>query len=229
MDHARGNDPLRKPSPYPFHTPTPFSDPSPVEHVADRTRVHPESEWLGHLYERLLAKRVILAHGRLDDAGVTTLAAQLLTLDAESVEPIHLHLHVPDADALAAVTLIDVLDQMVAPVYASALGEVGGAALGILAAAPIRRAAPHVIFRLAEPGGGLLRPGLTATAAELGAEADRRKALLDILYGRIAARAGRTAEEVSHDVRQKRYLTAVEALEYGLVDEIAVPPPHAIG
>jgi len=179
------------------------------------------------LYERLLAQRIILAHGRLDDHAATTMAAQLLTLDAEGIDPIQLHLRVSETEPQAAVTLIDVLDQMLAPVRATVLGEIGGATLGVLAAAPVRRAAPHATFRLTEPDGGPLRPGLIATAAGLGAEADRRNALLDTLYGRIAARAGRTANAVRRDAQQRRYLTAVEALEYGLIDEIAVPPPNA--
>lgn len=226
MNHARENDPTRKPdlSPLPFRQPGPPAEP---QHAQQVPRVYPEGEWLGHLYERLLAQRVILAHGRVDDPAATTLAAQLLTLDAEAIEPIHLHLRVSETEPQAAVTLIDVLDQMLAPVCATVLGEIGGASLAVLAAAPLRRAAPHATFRLVEPA-GRLKPGINATAARLGAEADRRNALLDILYGRIAARAGKTAGEIRRDAQQKRYLTAVEALEYGLADEIAVPPPRAL-
>jgi ATP-dependent Clp protease protease subunit len=227
MDQARGNDLPWKPdrSPLPFREPGPPAEPLHAEGV---TRAFTEGEWLGHLYERLLAKRVILAHGRVDDPAATTLTAQLLTLDAEAIEPIHLQLRVSVTEPEAAVTLIDVLDQMLAPVCATVLGEIGGASLAVLAAAPLRRAAPHATFRLVEPCGRLLKPGMTATAAGLGAEADRRNALLDILYGRIAARAGKAVDEVRRDAQQKRYLTAVEALEYGLADEIAVPPPNAL-
>src|SRR6266566_4821235 len=249
MDRARGNDSPWKPelSPLPFHQPGPPTEPGPpaepgkppaepvrapaepgqAERTTQPTRAYPDGEWLGHLYERLLAQRIILVHGRLDDPAATTLAAQLLTLDAEGIDPIQLHLRVSETEPQAAVTVIDVLDQMLAPVRATVLGEIGGASLGVLAAAPLRRAAPHATFRLTEPAGGLLRPGMSATAAGLSAEADRRNALLDTLYNRIAARAGRTANAVRRDAQQRRYLTAVEALEYGLIDEIAVPPPNA--
>ena len=63
-------------------------------------------QWSARVYERLYAQRIVMAQGHLDDEAATRLCAQVLTLDAESAEPIRLELQGLDAELPAALTAI---------------------------------------------------------------------------------------------------------------------------
>src|SRR5215469_16057246 len=131
-------------------TPSPGGpEPGPVSPT--RVWLDPHGAWQDKLYERLLAQRIVLASGVLDDAAATRLSAQLLTLDAEGTGPIRLELQNLQADLQAALTLMGVLDVIRAEIQAFASGETGGAALGVLASCPRRSAYPNASFTLSEP------------------------------------------------------------------------------
>ncbi|RJL36125.1 ATP-dependent Clp protease proteolytic subunit [Bailinhaonella thermotolerans] len=172
--------------------------------------------------DRLFERRIVMVHGRLDDERVTAVSAQLLTLDALGEDPIRLHLNTPDADLGAAVTLIDTLDALNVPLHAQVIGEVGGPAVGVLAAAHRRQASPNAVIRLSEP-----RLRLEGNAAELAAATAQMRHMLDTVYFRIADITGREVDEIRDDALQGRRLTSSEALDYGLIHEITTRPPAA--
>jgi ATP-dependent Clp protease protease subunit len=170
--------------------------------------------------EHLLALRAVLLTGPLDAGLAAGVCAQLLALAARAPEPISLYLASPDGELDAAVTVMDALDTFGLPVDAVVTGHLGGPALGVLAAADRRRAYRHATFRLAEPQ--VRRRG---TGAQLAAEAARTIALLGALYERLARATGRPIEELRHDARAGRVLTAAEAVDYGLVESIVERRP----
>jgi ATP-dependent Clp protease protease subunit len=174
-----------------------------------------DGDWQGRVYERLLERRVVMAHGHLDDQAATLLCAQLLTLDATGDEPIRLQLQGLGSDLPAALTVIDAIDAAGAPVHAYVSGHLTGPALGILAAADRRVAYRNAGFRLAEP-----RVGFDGTAAELSARQQQHTAMLDSLYFRLAGLTGREVDEIRDDARRGRFLTAGEAAGYGLVEGV---------
>jgi ATP-dependent Clp protease protease subunit len=147
-------------------------------------------------------------------------SAQLLTLEALSTprsgRTIQLQVSSADGTLEAAFAVIDVLDVMKVPVKAVAIGEVGGAALGVYAAAPIRVAYPHARFTLAEPRAD----ELSGTADEVTRAAGAHLRLLEDLAVRIATATKHSQAEVERDLSDRRRLTAAEAVEYGLVDEL---------
>ena len=117
------------------------------------------------------------------------------------------------ADLGVALTLVDALDLMGAPVHATCLGTLTGPAVALLAvadrrsgraarhAAPVRTAGPH----------GLPGRELETLAAEHGRQLRR-------LQERMAESCRRTADELAADMRAGKLLTTDEAREYGLVD-----------
>src|ERR1700691_4734092 len=131
--------PARPGAPQPGRPPSP-GPPGPGPVPRARVWLDPHAGWQDTLYERLLEQRIVLATGVLDDPAATRLSAQLLTLDAEGGAPIRLQLQNLQADLLAALTLMGVLDVLRAEVQAFASGENGGPALGVLAACPRRLA-----------------------------------------------------------------------------------------
>ena len=170
------------------------------------------SQWPGRVYERLFEQRIVMAHGELDDEAATSLCAQLLTLDAEADEPIRLEMQGLTAGLAPALTVMGVLDVLRVEVRACAGGHVSGPALGVLAAAPERRAYPNAVFMLSEP-----RLGFEGTATSLASHEERVRVMLDQLYLRLASVTGREVDEIRADARRGRCLTADEAVSYGLI------------
>ncbi len=208
--------PSRPGWPTPNPSPTPYPGrPSPAEPQPDAFGGGQSGEQGEWLYRQLMERRIVLAQGSLDAQLATRLCAQLLTLDAEGDDPIQLHLHTPDGEVGAALTVVDALDAVRVPVHAVAVGTVGGPALGVLVAAGQRSSYPHASFHLTEP-----RTETHGTAGEVAAHEANHRGLVDDLYARIAQVTGRSAEQVRADARQGRYLNATEAVEYGLVERV---------
>jgi ATP-dependent Clp protease protease subunit len=172
-----------------------------------------QGDWPGRIYQRLLEQRIVLASGYLDGEAATVLCAQLLTLDAEGVGPVRLELQGLDAELPAAVTVMGVLDVLRAPVTGYVAGQLGGPAIGVLAACPHRLAYPSAVLSLAEP-----RLNLDGTATEVSAQQEQVAAMLDTLYIRLAEVTGREVDEIRGDARRGRFLTVDEAVSYGLIE-----------
>jgi ATP-dependent Clp protease protease subunit len=176
----------------------PRPDVPPPPPAVPSVRVWPDvSPWPGRVYERLFERRIVLAHGELDDEAATSLCAQLLTLDAERNEPIRLEMQGLSAELAAALTVMGVLDVLRVPVRACAGGQISGPALGVIAAAPQRRAYPNAVFLLSEP-----RLGFEGSATSLSSHEDQVRGMMDALYLRLAEVTGREVDEIRADARR---------------------------
>jgi ATP-dependent Clp protease, protease subunit len=169
----------------------------------------------GWLQEQLFERRIVLVTGRLDDDVAAPAAAALVALDARGTRPIELHLDSPAGALGAAFVLIDAADGLRSELRVLCRGQVGGPAIGVVAAADHRAASPHARFHLCQP-----TARFDGTPEEITAQSRQQQELLWKLYARLARRTGRPAEEIAEDMRRGRYLDAREALDYGLVDEI---------
>lgn len=167
------------------------------------------------LRDALLARRIVLVTGPLDEAGASEAAALVTLLDRHGSGPIQVHVDSPDGTLGAAFLLIDVLDSVRAPVHAHCRGRAGGPAVGVVALAARRTAAPHARFRLSQPV-----DRYTGTPEEIAAWSHQQRDLLWRLQARLARATGRPAEEIAEDMRRGRYLDAQEALAYGLIDAL---------
>jgi ATP-dependent Clp protease, protease subunit len=198
-------------------TPQPFAPVPPAQVWFD-----PYADLRGKLYDRLMAMRIVLASGLLDDDAAARLSAQLLTLDAERTDPIRLELQNLRAELPAVLTVMGILDVLRVPVHACVSGEINGPALGVLASCPHRSGYPNAVFVLAEPR---LQFGGTATA--LTAREQQMTRMLDTLYFRLADVTGREVDEIREDARRGRTLTTAQAIGYGLIQsqETASRPP----
>ncbi|MQA95815.1 MAG: ATP-dependent Clp protease proteolytic subunit [Streptosporangiales bacterium] len=208
-----------------FRAPRPGSGPPGPARPAGPP-AEPRSPWTpgsGHappsLSERLFEQRIVLLHGHLDDEAATTAAARLLTLDALGDEPVTLRLNVPTSEASAALALLDALDSMVCPVYVTAMGQVGGPVIGALVAVRERLAHPHATFHLREP-----KLHAEGTAEQVMAEHEEYERRMGDVCARIAEATGRPAGEIRADFHTGRYLTATQAIDYGLVTALVTPP-----
>jgi ATP-dependent Clp protease protease subunit len=143
-------------------------------------------------------------------------AAELLGLEAAGDEPIELQVDSPDGTLEAAFLLMDTLDGLRAPVRAHCRGQAGGPAVGVVAVAGHRSAAPHARFRLVQP-----TVRLTGTPDQLAAYARQHRDALVRFQARLSRATGRPVDDIADDMRRGRYLDAREALDYGLIDTIS--------
>jgi ATP-dependent Clp protease, protease subunit len=177
-------------------------------------------DWPGRLYDRLLDKRIVLAHGYLDGDAATRLSAQLLTLDAEGTGPIRLEMQGLDAELPAALSVMGVLDVVRAPVSAYAGGRIRGPALGVLATATHRYAYPSAMFVLAEP-----EVRIDGTVTSVAGQEEQVRAMLTEVVARLAEVTGREPGQVRADAARETLLTVDEAISYGLIEGLAQRRP----
>src|ERR1700734_4255744 len=159
---------------------------------------------------RLLAQRVVLLSGPLDDFSVTRVAAELMTLDAEGDDAVALRVDCGEAALAPSLTLMDVIELMGVPVRALCLGQVAGGAIGVVAVCSHRSALPSTRFSLSEP-----TTELQAHVRNVTQWAELRRAERERFCGRVGAATGHDPAEVEHDLERGRFLGAEDALAYG--------------
>lgn len=167
------------------------------------------------VYDRLLEHRIVVVGGRLDDELADRVAAQLLLL-GRSPEPVELHLTCPESDLAAALALADAVDLVAAPVHAIARGAVRGPAVAVLCAARRRRAHRNALFVLTVPAA----PSGDGTAGQLQGFVEQHRRQTEQLLTRLAGVTGHDLSDIEADLESRRLLTADEALDYGLVEEL---------
>jgi ATP-dependent Clp protease, protease subunit len=172
----------------------------------------PTPSWL---QEKLFERRIVFVTGGLDDALAAQAAAQIMTLDASSDAPIDVVLSSADGTLEAAFVLIDVIDAAHAPIRIRCQGQVGGPAIGVVAAADQRSASAHTTFRLSLPA-----VKLSGTPDQIAAQSDEHRRLVWRFQARVARASGRAAEDVADDMRRARSFDTREALDYRLIDSI---------
>lgn len=170
------------------------------------------------LARRLLAERVVTLHGRLDDFSVTRVAAELMILDAEGDDPVTLRVDCGDAALAPALTLMDVIELMGVPVHAFCLGQVAEGAVGVVALCARRTALPSTCFVLREPP-----TRQEAHVRHVAQWVDARAAERRRFCERIGAAVRKPPDEVARQLAQGCFLDAAEAVDCGLIDEVARP------
>ena len=170
----------------------------------------------GWLEERLFDQRIVMIRGALTGEAASGIAAALLTLDASGPAPVQLHIAGSGGELAAALAVIDVMDSMVAPVHAVVTAQAEGAVVAVLAAADKRIAYRHARFRLTEPR----HSGVTGTADEVARAAGQHLRELEEIIVRLSEVTGQQRSRIEDDLSAGRSLTAPEAVEYGLVEEI---------
>jgi ATP-dependent Clp protease protease subunit len=167
--------------------------------------------------EHLFASRTVLVFGEIDSRLAETVTAQLLALAARSRDPIRMIVHSQGGHVESGDTIHDVIRFLTPEVRVVGTGWVASAGALIFAAArrENRIALPNTRFLLHQPIGGMGGP-----ASDVEIEA-RQILLMRERLNRIFARAtGQPMEKVARDTERNHWMTAEEALAYGLVGRI---------
>ena len=174
------------------------------------------------LHARMHDQRVVLMTGELDDETAGHLAAELMTLDATGDESIRMLVNSVGGSLQAAFMLIDVIDLLGVPVHATCIGRAEGAALGVLAVATRRAAAPHARFRWSEP-----QSAFAGRADDVASWTAQHESDIARFSERVADAIRRPAAWIVDAMREGRFFDTSEALRIGLVDEVAGAANHS--
>ncbi len=170
------------------------------------------------LYSRLLRERIIFLGTPIDDSIANLVCAQLLFLESEDPDKdINLYINSPGGDITGLLAIYDVMKYIKSDVSTFCFGQAASAAAVLLGAGAHgkRFALPHARVLLHQPWGGV---GGQASDIEIQAREILR--MKDLLNSMLAADTGQSAERVNKDTDRDFIMSAEEAVEYGLIDEV---------
>ena len=168
--------------------------------------------------ERLYESRTVLVFGEINMALAERVSAQLLALASENDEPIRVLVNSPGGHVESGDTIYDMLRFIEPQVTIVGTGWVASAGALIFCAAPRERrlALPNTRFLLHQPTGGVGGP-----ASDIEIEALQILSVRSRLNRIFAAATGQPFDKVARDTERNHWLTAEEAVAYGLVGRIA--------
>lgn len=175
-----------------------------------------EREW--GIYSRLLRDRIIFLGSEVTDALANSIIAQLLVLESEDPKKeISLYINSPGGSVTAGLAIYDTMQYIRAPVSTICIGQAASmGALLLTAGAEGRRfMLPHARAMLHQPLGGF-----SGQASDIDIQAKEMLYIKGLLNEIIAKHTGKTLEQVKLDTDRDYYLSAEEALSYGLIDEV---------
>lgn len=186
-----------------------------VPYVIDNTNGH---EYHSDLFSRLLSSRIIILSGEVDDDMASLAVAQLLYL--ESLDPnkdIQIYINSPGGSVTAGMAIYDTMQHVKCDVSTICVGLAASMGAFLLAGGTSgkRFSLPNAEIMIHQPSGGAKGQ---ATDIQIAAQnIQRTKNKLNEL---LAANTGCTLEEVTYDTDRDNFMSAEEALEYGLIDQI---------
>jgi ATP-dependent Clp protease protease subunit len=183
------------------------------------------------IYSRLLRERIIFLNGEVNDSVSALVCAQLLFLEAENPrQPIQLYINSPGGVVTSGLAMYDTMRYIRAPVHTLCMGTARSmGSFLLMAGEPGARAAlPNANILVHQPSGGF--QGRVADMLIHAEEILRTKQRMTRLY---AKHCGRAYEDFEQALDRDRFMTAEEALEWGLIDHILtereIDAKHEIG
>lgn len=172
-------------------------------------------------YSRLLESRIIMVFNEINDDLAASVISQLLMLDAQdSNAEIQIYINSPGGSVTAGFAILDVMRHIKAPISTVAVGSCASMAAVLLAAGGTkgkRHALPHAEIMVHQPLGGA-----QGQATDLIIRAEHIKSVRDTLNNLLADATGKTRQEVAAATERDNFMTAPQALAFGLIDKILI-------
>ena len=170
------------------------------------------------IYSRLLKDRIIFLGEEINDAVASTVVAQLLFLESEDPgKDIHMYINSPGGSVTAGMAIYDTMNYVKCDVSTTCIGMAASMGAFLLAggAKGKRFALPHSTIMIHQPSGGA-----QGQATEIQIVADHIAKTKRTLNEILAANTGQPLEVVEKDTDRDNYMSAEEALAYGLIDGV---------
>ena len=171
------------------------------------------------VFSRLMMDRIIFLGTEIDDYTANTLQAQLLYLDSvDSGKDISIYINSPGGSFTSLMAIYDTMQYVRPDVQTVCLGQAASAAAVLLAAgAPGKRAAlPNARVLIHQPATG----GVQGQVSDLEIQAQEIERMRKLMEETLARHTGRPAEQIRLDTDRDKILTASEAVDYGIIDQV---------
>jgi ATP-dependent Clp protease protease subunit len=176
------------------------------------------------IYSRLLKDRIVFLDGEINDITADLVVAQLLFLDGQDTEKdINLYINSPGGSVTAGLAIYDTIQHVKSEVQTICLGQAAsmGALILTAGAAGKRLVLPSSRVLIHQPWGGA-----QGQARDIGIQAKEILRLKKLLIAIFAEHTGKTVEQIAVDTERDFYMSAADAVEYGVADRILTREKH---
>ncbi len=176
------------------------------------------------IFSRLLKDRIVFIDGEITDANADLVVAQLLFLDSQNPEKdINLYINSPGGSVTAGLAIYDTMQQIRSDVQTYCLGQAASMAAILLAggSAGKRHALPSSRVLIHQPWGGV-----QGQAVDIGIQAREILRLKRLTIEYFSYHTGNTKEKIAEDMERDFFMSAEEAKEYGIVDDVMIRRKH---
>ena len=170
------------------------------------------------IYSRLLKDRIIMLSGEINDAVASTVVAQLLFLEAEDPDKdIYLYINSPGGVITSGMSIYDTMNYIKPDVCTICIGQAASMGAFLLSSGVKgkRYSLPNSRIMIHQPLGGA-----QGQATDIQIQAKEIQRMKDTLNAMIAEQTGQPIEVIEKDTDRDNFMSATEAKEYGLVDEV---------
>lgn len=184
--------------------------PSVVEKNSDGERVY-------DIYSRLLKDRIVILSGEIDDSLANSVVAQLLYLDSINHDAINLYINSPGGSITSGMAIYDTMNYIKSKVSTICIGMAASMAAFLLSSGErgMRFCLPNSEVMIHQPLGGA-----KGQATEIQIAAERILKLKSKLNKILSSNTGQSLEKIQNDTERDYFLSANEALEYGIIDKV---------
>lgn len=172
-------------------------------------------EYAYDLYSRLLKDRIVFLTGEINDNLANIVISELLYLDNLSNEDIYLYINSPGGSITAGLSIYDTMNFINSNVCTIGIGMCASMAAFLLSSGSIRYALPNTEVMIHQPLGGV-----QGQATDIKIAAERIIKLKEKLNKILAKNTKQTIKKIYEDTERDNFLSAEEALNYGLIDKI---------
>jgi ATP-dependent Clp protease protease subunit len=175
-----------------------------------------EREW--DIYSRLLKDRIVFVGTEIDDFVANSVVAQFLFLESEDPDKdVQVYINSPGGVVTAGLAIVDTMNLVRCPVSTMCIGQASsmGAVLLAVGQKGQRYALPNARIMIHQPLGGA-----RGQATDIEIQAREIKKVKETLTNMLVEATGQSREKLAKDIERDFYLSAIEAKEYGIIDEV---------
>jgi len=170
------------------------------------------------IYSRLLKDRIIMLSGEVNDQVASSIVAQLLFLEAEDPDKdIYFYINSPGGVITSGLSMFDTMNYIKPDIVTICIGQAASMGAFLLACGTKgkRYALPHSRIMIHQPSGGA-----QGQSTDIQIQAQEIQRLKDTLNEILAKQTGKTVKKVEKDTERDFFMSAQEAMKYGLIDKV---------
>ncbi|XP_034047151.1 LOW QUALITY PROTEIN: ATP-dependent Clp protease proteolytic subunit, mitochondrial [Thalassophryne amazonica] len=177
------------------------------------------------IYSRLLKERIICVMGPIDDSIASLVIAQLLiSAVRKHNKPIHMYINSPGGVVTAGLAIYDTMQYILNPISTWCVGQAASMGSLLLAAGSVgmRHSLPNARIMVHQPSGGA-----RGQATDIAIQAEEILKLKKQINNIYAKHTGQLLETIEAVMERDRYMSPMEAQDFGIIDRVLVHPPRA--